>query len=94
MYFQKRFIQDKTHFLYELNITVLLSLWSGIMIFCREVDAAIHLPALGTTYFQTNYEITVVRRIHISRLELQRWSLEFVISFYTIYIWDLGLRFG
>jgi hypothetical protein len=28
-----------------------------------------------------NYEITGAKEIHISRLELQRWSLEFVISF-------------
>jgi hypothetical protein len=31
--------------------------------------------------------------IYISRLELQRWSLEFVISFSKIYILDLGVRF-
>jgi hypothetical protein len=31
--------------------------------------------------------------IYISRLELQRWFLEFVISFSKIYTWDLGLRF-
>jgi hypothetical protein len=41
-----------------------------------------------------NYEIYVVHEIHISRLELQKWSLEFVISFSTIHIWVMGLRFG
>jgi hypothetical protein len=34
----------------------------------------------------------VVYEIHISRLELQRWHLEFAISFSKTYIWDLGLR--
>ncbi len=40
-----------------------------------------------------NYEISEVQEIHISRLELQRWSLEFVISFSKVYIcdWDVGL---
>ncbi len=38
-----------------------------------------------------NYEISVVQEIHISRLELQRGSLEFVISFSKVYIWDRGL---
>ncbi len=42
-----------------------------------------------------NYQINVVLQyIHISRLELQRWSLEFVFSHSKEYIWDLGLRFG
>jgi hypothetical protein len=30
-----------------------------------------------------------VVEIHISRLKLQRWSLEFVISFSKLYIYDL-----
>ncbi len=37
-----------------------------------------------------NYEFAVVKEIHISRLELQRWSLEFVISLSKVYIWDCG----
>jgi hypothetical protein len=41
-----------------------------------------------------NYEITAVQEIHISRLEIQRWSLEFGISFSKVYVWHLGLRFG
>jgi hypothetical protein len=40
-----------------------------------------------------NYEISEVWEIHISRLELQKWSLEFVISSSKGYICDLGLRF-
>jgi hypothetical protein len=39
-------------------------------------------------------EISVVEEIHISRLEPQRWSIEIVISFSKVYIWDLALRFG
>jgi hypothetical protein len=35
---------------------------------------------------------SLVEKIYISRLELQRF--EFVISFSTIYIWDLGVWFG
>jgi hypothetical protein len=38
-----------------------------------------------------NYEIAVVQEIHISRLELKRRPLEFIISFSKVYIWDLGL---
>ena len=41
-----------------------------------------------------NYEISVVQEIHISRLELQRWPLEFVISFSKEYIWDSGLTYS
>jgi hypothetical protein len=37
------------------------------------------------------YEISVIQEIQISRLELQRGSLEFVISFSKVYIWDRGL---
>jgi hypothetical protein len=44
--------------------------------------------SIKTTYFQTDYEITLLQEIHISRLELQRWPLEFVISFAKVYIWD------
>jgi hypothetical protein len=33
-----------------------------------------------------NYEITVVPDNHISRLELQRWSLEFSISYSEVYV--------
>jgi hypothetical protein len=33
----------------------------------------------------------VVQEIHLSRLELQRWSLEFVISFSKVYILDIGV---
>jgi hypothetical protein len=36
----------------------------------------------------------LMEEIHISGLDLQRWSLEFVISFPKIYIGDLGVRFG
>jgi hypothetical protein len=33
-----------------------------------------------------NYEITVVQENHISRLELQRWPLEFGISYSEVYV--------
>jgi hypothetical protein len=35
-----------------------------------------------------NYEISVVEEIQLYRLEPQRWSLELVISFTKVYIWD------
>ncbi len=44
-----------------------------------------------------NHEIIVVilkKWIYIYKLKLQRWSLEFIIFFAKIYIWDLGVRFG
>jgi hypothetical protein len=41
-----------------------------------------------------NYEMAVTLEIHITKCELQRWYLEFVISFSKVYIWDLELRFG
>jgi hypothetical protein len=68
----------------ELQYDVL----SGIMIFCREVHAAIHLSAQVTTYCISKRipEISEVQEIHISRLELQRWYLEFFISFSKVYI--------
>jgi hypothetical protein len=39
-----------------------------------------------------NYKISLVQETHISRLEVQRWFLEFVISFFKVYIWDWGKR--
>jgi hypothetical protein len=41
-----------------------------------------------------NYEIWAVLEILISSLELKRWSLEFVISFPKVYVWNLELTFG
>ncbi len=60
-----------------------------VTIFCWEVHnhstvhRCIHSAVIiGNNIFRKrNYEITVVQEIHISRLELQRWSLEFVFSF-------------
>jgi hypothetical protein len=39
-----------------------------------------------------NYESTVEQETPISRLEQQKWPLNFVTSFPKVYIWDLGLR--
>jgi hypothetical protein len=65
------------------------------MIFCREGQYQMQ-PFICQHREQNiskqNYEITEVQEIHIFRLELQRWPLEFVISFFKVYIWDLGLR--
>jgi hypothetical protein len=55
------------------------------------IDAAIQLSVYIS---KQNYETSVVQEIYISRLELERQSLEFFISFFKVYIWDLGLRFG
>jgi hypothetical protein len=41
-----------------------------------------------------NYKISLLQEIHISKLELQRRPLKFVISFSKVYFWDLGLKFG
>ncbi len=41
-----------------------------------------------------NNSSNLMKKINISRLELQRWPLEFIISFSKVYIWDLGLRFS
>ncbi len=53
------------------------------------------LSAWETTYSKRCYEITAVWEIHISRLELQRCPLVFVISFSKVYtvvgIWEWGL---
>jgi hypothetical protein len=53
------------------------------MIFCGLQDAAIQLlyQQREQHIFEQDKEISVVEEIHISRLESQRWSLEFVISF-------------
>ncbi len=64
---------------------------SGIMKFCIEstvMDAAVSTEQHISKWI---YEITEVQEIYISRLELQRWSLEFVISFSKVYILDWGL---
>jgi hypothetical protein len=63
------------------------------MIFCALLDAALQLSAQEHHISKRYYEISVVQEIYISRLELQGWSLEFVIFFSKVYIWDLGLRF-
>jgi hypothetical protein len=49
---------------------------------------------IGSNIFPTGIMKTVGQEIHISRLELQRWPLEFVISFFKEHTWDLELRFG
>jgi hypothetical protein len=45
------------------------------------------MSAQETTYFLIELKILV--EIHISRLILQRWSFEFVISYSKLYIFDL-----
>ncbi len=40
---------------------------------------------------EQDYEIPAVQVIHNYRLEPQRWSLEFVISYSKVFIWDLAL---
>ncbi len=70
-----------------------------ILMFCRELWCSeekyeYKMQPFSCYNSKRNYEITVVQEIHISRLELQRWSLEFVLFFSKVYIWDLGLRFG
>jgi hypothetical protein len=53
------------------------------MIFCTVLDAAIQLREHHIS--KRNYEISVVQKIHISKLEIKRWSLEFVIFFSKVY---------
>jgi hypothetical protein len=72
------------------------------MIFCREVyctRSSYLAVSIGNNilYFKKelwNYNSNLIKEIYISGLNLQRLSPEFVISFSTIYIWDLELRFG
>jgi hypothetical protein len=39
-------------------------------------------------------EYKFLEEIYISGIELPRWSLELVLSFSKIYIWNLGVRLG
>ena len=64
------------------------------MIFWREVDAAIQFQHKEQHISKWNYEIIVLQEIHISRIELQSWSLELVITFLKYIFWNLGLRFS
>jgi hypothetical protein len=59
------------------------------MIFCREKSIVLDAAAVSCQYREQhiskwNYEISVLHEIHISRLDLQRWTLEFVISYKQI----------
>ncbi len=67
---------------------------AGIIIFCTVLDAALQLQHREHYISKRNYEISVVQVIHISKLELRRQSLEYVIFFSKVYILDLGLKFG
>ncbi len=59
------------------------------------LDAALHLTEHSEQHISKwNYEISVAQEIHISRLDLQIRSVEFVISLCKVYIRDLALRFG
>jgi hypothetical protein len=49
--------------------------------------------SIGKNIFP-NEIMKFLKEIHIHRLELQIWSLEFVMSFSEVYILDLGWRFG
>ncbi len=86
------FMYSKNYFWCQLNISKKRSnnVMSWIMIFCREV-----VSILGKTHFQQNYVISELQEIYISRLELQRSPLAFVISFsevqYIFGILDWGL---
>ncbi len=64
------------------------------MIFWREVDAAIQFQHKEQHISKWNYEIIVLQEIHISRIELQRWPLDFFISFSKVFIWDVELSFA
>ncbi len=57
-------------------------------------NAAIQLSAYEQHISKQDYEISLVQEILISKLEPQRWSHEYVISFSKLYIWDLAFRFG
>jgi hypothetical protein len=64
------------------------------MVFCRVQDPAIQLTCQHREQHisKQDYEISAVQEIHIYILEPQRWTLEFVISFSKVFIWDLALR--
>ncbi len=64
--------------------------------FCLELWCSVGTAvSIGNNIFpKWNYEIAVVQENHISRLDLQRWPLEFLIYFSKVYIWDLGLDFA
>jgi len=93
MYSQKRFRQQSL-----LISTTYFQ--NRIIMFCLELwySAENKMQSFGCQQreqhvFKWNYEITVVQEIHISRLELQILTLEFVIHFLkNIFgIWDRGL---
>jgi hypothetical protein len=64
------------------------------MIFCREVLHVRTVQNSANNLFPNGImKFTVVQEIPIFRLDLQRLSFEFVISFST-YILDLELGFG
>ncbi len=83
---KKALAKISTKYFHNRIIMFCLELWNSVDKYsCHYREQ--HISTL-------NYEITVVQGIHISRLELQGWSLEMVISLSKVYFWDLGLRFG
>jgi hypothetical protein len=106
MYSQKYLAQPHFQIQYQYSITKYLQ--SIIIIFCLECmifwiekysTRFSHFDvSMRTIYFQRKYVIgctvIILWRICISGLELQRWSVEFVISFLKIHVWDLRGRFG
>jgi hypothetical protein len=75
------------------------------MIFCPELSSSVELLYQMKPFSRQQRKLNISKRndeivcklmeeIYISRLELQRWCLEFDIPFSTIYNLDLGLWFS
>jgi hypothetical protein len=65
--------------------------------FCLELRYSVEKYSIQLVSIFTNKIMKLQqyrKKIHISRLELPRWHLDFVISFSKEFIWDLGLRSG
>jgi hypothetical protein len=97
MFSQKRFSQASLLIFTKYLQNRITMFCPGIMIYCGYCMYRYQMQAFNCQHrkrdiSKRNYKITVVQEIHISRLELQRWSLEFVISFSkveTVFgIWD------
>jgi hypothetical protein len=89
MYFQKKILPRLAP-----NINKIGYFRNRTVMFCLELCSHSAVSNREQHISKHKYEILIVQEIHISRLELRRLSLEFVISFYKVCILDFGFRFG
>jgi hypothetical protein len=101
MYSQKRFSHDSlltsTKYFPNRIIIFCLEFWYSVEKYCMSY----YMQPVSCQHWEQHisnqsYEISVVQEYRSTyfQLELHRWCLEFVISFFKVHIWDWGLAYS